>query len=335
MERNQNPHLRELAVMDGITPALRRDGSIPFDEWKKTGLEKLNALLGLPLEPCAPEFLIEKTEKMDGYTRVRFTFQSEEGYFVPCYFLIPDGEGKRPTAICLQGHSKGAHISLGEPKYPGDAESIAGGRDFAIRAMREGFCALVIEQRAFGECGGTEKGPQCHVPTMAALLTGRTMIGLRVWDVSRAIDMLEAHFAEYIDFERLICLGNSGGGTTTFYAGVLDERIRLAMPSCYVCTFRDSIAAMEHCVCNFIPGVSKWFDMGDIGGLMAPRPMVVVCGRDDPIFPLPGVKKTFALISGTYEAAGAAENCRLVIGNGEHRFYPDDAWPMAKEILGL
>ncbi len=31
--------------------------------------------------------------------------------------LLPDGVEKPPVIICLQGHSKGMHISLGRPKY--------------------------------------------------------------------------------------------------------------------------------------------------------------------------------------------------------------------------
>ena len=71
------------------------------------------------------------------------------------------------------------------------------------------------------------------------LLLGRTMIGERVWDVSRANDALGA-FPE-VDVDRVACMGNSGGGATTFYAACLEPRIRVAMPSCSVCTYRDSI----------------------------------------------------------------------------------------------
>ncbi|MDR1637737.1 MAG: hypothetical protein LBR93_10435, partial [Treponema sp.] len=33
--------------------------------------------------------------------------------------------------------------------------------------------------------------------------------------------------------------------------------------------------------------------MGDLAGLVAPRPLVVVSGREDPIFPQHGVQKAF------------------------------------------
>ena len=42
-------------------------------------------------------------------------------------------------------------------------------------------------------------------------LTGRTIIGERCWDVSRAIDVVEANFP-MIDMGRICVMGNSGGG---------------------------------------------------------------------------------------------------------------------------
>ena len=59
-------------------------------------------------------------------------------------------------------------------------------------------------------------------------------------------------------------MGNSGGGTATVYTAAIDERISIAVPSCAVCTYKHSIAAMRHCVCNFVPNIADYFDMGGI-----------------------------------------------------------------------
>jgi len=114
----------------------------------------------------------------------------------------------------------------------------------------------------------------------------------------------------------------------------MDERIHLAMPSCSVCTYDDSIMAMHHCPCNFVPHIRRYFDMGDLGGLIAPRNLIVVCGQEDRIFPLPGVRECFARIHSLYEAHENAGQCLLVEGAGGHRFYPDETWPLARPILG-
>lgn len=330
----KNPHQHNLELMRAIRPLMRYDGNEPFEAWQKRAVQKLNELLGLPFNKCDDSFTVEYTKEHEDFTETRFIFQSEEGYYVPCHLWVPSGAKKPlPVAICLQGHSKGMHISLGCPKYPGDEETIKGGdRDFAVRIIKEGYCALSIEQRNFGECGGSEKGPDCYNSSMAAVLIGRTTIGERVWDVQRAIDILEKYFPQ-VDNENIICMGNSGGGTTSFYAACLEPRIKYVMPSCAICTYEDSIAAMYHCSCNFIPNIRKYFDMGDLAGLIAPRYLVIVSGKNDRIFPLDGVQKTFEIVKSMYQAAGVPDNCVLVIGNEGHRFYADDAWPVMNAFV--
>lgn len=322
-----------------IKPAMAYEKGMNVQVWRQEAKKKLEELLGLPLGECHGHFRITGEKVCDGYTQYDFTFQSEPGYYVPCVLLAPDNaSGPLPVAICLQGHSTGMHISLGEAKYPGDQKTIDGGRDFAVRAVKEGFYAITMEQRYMGVCGSSENGaPACsgsvENAAMPSLLLGRTAIGERVWDVMRLIDVIEEELTPYIDSEKIILMGNSGGGTVTFYASCLDERIHLAMPSCAVCTYDDSIIAMNHCPCNYIPGIRRYFNMGDLGVLIAPRPFVLVCGEKDPIFPLEGVKKSFETIKSAYESMGKNGNCHLVIGNGGHQFYPDDAWPVAKELL--
>lgn len=323
----------------GIKPLMAYEKGMDVEKWRQGAKEKLEELLGLPLDKCSADFKVTGKAVFDEFTRYDFTYQSEPGYYVPCVMLVPvNARGPLPAAICLQGHSSGMHISLGEARFPGDQKTIAGGRDFAVRAVKEGFCAIVMEQRYMGQCGSSEKGaPACsggvENAAMGALLLGRTAIGERVWDVERLIDVIESELTEYIDAGKIILMGNSGGGTVTFYASCVDERIALSMPSCAVCTYDDSIMAMNHCPCNFIPHIRKYFNMGDVGVLIAPRPFVVVCGEKDPIFPLSGVKKSYEIIKTAYETLDKSDFCRLVIGNGGHQFYPDDAWPVAKELL--
>lgn len=318
-------------------PLMKFDGSEPLDVWQKKAKEKLVELLGLPTSKCDDMFEITETKKKEGYTQINFEFQSEEGYFVPCGLLVPDGITKPlPVVICLQGHSTGMQISLGECKFENDHKIIAGGRDFAVRAVKEGCCAIALDQRYMGAAGQTETGsPSClkDNTAMATLLLGRTAIGERAWDVCRLIDVIESKLTEYIDTDRIVLMGNSGGGTATFYTSCIEDRLYMSVPSCAVCTFEDSIMAMYHCPCNFIPGIRKYFDMGDLGCLIAPKKLVVVCGKEDVIFPVDGVKKSFDIIKSAYASIGKEDICHLVIGDGGHQFYPDEAWPIMHSML--
>jgi hypothetical protein len=128
-------------------------------------------------------------------------------------------------------------------------------------------------------------------------------------------------------------MGNSGGGTATFYTACLEHRFDGFMPSCALCTYRDSIIDLHHCTCNYIPRIAEYFDMGDLAILIAPKKLVVVCGKDDNIFPLEGVREEFEIIQKLYSAFGAEESCALVIGDEGHRFYADMAWPVMHRLL--
>ena len=334
--KNFLPLEHHVRISANAAPLLRWDGTAPIDAWRETCRQKLWELLGMDsFKPCEPIFEITEEGMMGENRHIHFTLQTEEGYFTHCDLLLPPVQsGPLPLCACLQGHSKGAHISLGIAKYPGDEEIIKGGdRDFAIRAVREGFAALAIEQRGFGLCGGTEYGPACERPAMTAILMGRTLVGERVWDIMRILDAIETHFADVITLEGSVLMGNSGGGTATFYTACLEHRFDGYMPSCAISTYRDSIITQHHCTCNYIPGVAKYFDMGDLAILIAPKKLVVVSGTHDEIFPIQGVHNMFAIMQNLYAASGSADNCALVVGAEGHRFYADDAWPVMHRLL--
>jgi hypothetical protein len=168
---------------------------------------------------------------------------------------------------------------------------------------------------------------------MTALLMGRTTIGERVWDVSRLIDVILDEFSDEIDTEKICCMGNSGGGTATVYVAALEDRITLAMPSCAMCTFKDSIGAMTHCACNYVPTISEYFDMNDLMSMAYPKYFIQVSGIEDPIFPLFGAELVFEKGKKVYEAFNKDDRCTLVKGSGGHRFYADDAWPIVHKYL--
>lgn len=314
-------------------PSMAYDGGDP-EVWKAKARAKLSDLLGMgKFQKVDPKLDIEYETQLEKAKEIRFTFQSEEGYRVPCHLLLPNGVENPPVMICLQGHSTGMHISLGRAKYEGDEESINGGdRDFCVRAVAEGFAAIALEQRTMGE-SRNEKSSGCANSTMTNLLMGRTTIGERVWDVSRLIDVLEESFADVVDTSCITLMGNSGGGTATGYTAALEDRLVLAMPSCAMCAFTESIGAMHHCVCNYVPRIAEYFDMGEIVGMAYPKYFVQVSGALDNGFLIKGSRKVYGDGKKIYDAAGLADRCVLVVGEEGHRFYADLAWPEVHRLL--
>ncbi len=317
-------NIKKLAAM--AKPSMRWDGTEPLEKWQERARAKLAELVGLDrMIPCEKKLEIEFDREEADFREIRFRYETEPGYFVPCHMLLPkDAALPLPTVICMQGHSKGMHISLGRTKYPG--EQVAGDRDFCIRAVKEGFCAIALEQRNFGECGGDEKGPKCIEPSMTNLLIGRTTIGERVWDVMRLVDLLLDDLSGYCRADEIYTLGNSGGGTASTYCGALETRLAGTVPSCAVSSFAASIGAMNHCACNYVPRILDYFDMSELLCMTAPRRLVVVNGAKDPIFPIKEATEMVEIGRKAYEAAGVPERIAHVVGEEGHRFYADIAW---------
>jgi predicted peptidase len=152
-----------------------------------------------------------------------------------------------------------------------------------------------------------------------ALMVGQTLIGWRVWDVMRTIDYIATR--PELDANRVGCMGISGGGTATLFASALEPRIRVAMVSGYLNTFRDSIGSLAHCVDNYVPGILNWAEMHDIAGLVAPRPLFIESGEKDNIFPIASSVESFKHVQAIYRVFGAGNRLEQEVFPDEHVFW--------------
>lgn len=323
-------------------PKLAFDENKDFVIQKEQIKNKLAELLGEMPERVELNPVTEYQKEEEKYTEYRIRFDVEKEVQAVCLLCIPKlGKEKYPLVICLQGHGKGMQVSMG--RTYGDDPADDGDRNIAIQALEHGFAALCLEQRGMGERRTIkvqhkedlihDNGEtRCDVTAMTAIMYGRTIIGERCWDISRAIDL--ALTFPQIDGEQIICTGNSGGGTATYYAACVDERIKVAMPSCAVCSFKESIQAMRHCPCNYIPNIATYMDMGDMAIAIAPRKLIVIAGKEDIGFLYPGVQEAYATIEKIYQAAGVPENCALVTGEEGHRYYKKAAWEAFDKMEG-
>ncbi|NQU44341.1 prolyl oligopeptidase family serine peptidase [bacterium] len=335
-----SPSVFHRHLMDETRQELSFENAFEGDlkKWQGRLRRKLRQLIGEM--PEARGDLNERSEWTQEHrlgTIEKIVFTSEPYADVPAYVCLPAG-GKPPYKfmICVQGHSTGMHNSIGvERDDEMKAFAVEGDRDFALGCMERGIGALCVEQRSFGlrreQVQEQVAKHGCHDATMHALMLGRTLLGERVFDIDRGIDYLERRGD--VDMKRVGVMGNSGGGTSSLFAAALLPRVQFGMPSCYFCTFRDSIMSIYHCMDNYVPGLLRYAEMSDCMGLFAPRPVVIVAGKEDPIFPIQAVRKAFRNLQKIYEAAGAPGNCKLVVGNEGHRFYAKEAWPKMLAFL--
>jgi len=206
------------------------------------------------------------------------------------------------------------------------------------------FITFVPEARGFGE---REKESEkvsnpreeeeyltsCRKSSFNSMLLGHPIIGRKVWDIMRAIDYLQTR--EEVDPAKIACLGLSMGGTITMYTTAVEERIKVAVISCYLNTFKDSIMAMEQCECNYLPEVLNYGEMYDICALIAPRPLLIESGKNDPIFPFYASEFAFNKVKKVYKSLGEEDKLAWDVFEGEHRFSGKMAFDWLKRWLGI
>ncbi len=332
--KNFSPMDYAIKRIENVEPSMRYDGTESFEVWQEKAYNKVYELLGLDkFEKCDLDIEIEYDKIVEDRREIRFTFQSEEGYYAIARMTFPKNISKPlPLYICLQGHSYGMHRAYGETKYEDEEKGLRAAH--ALRMAKENYCAVAIDQRGMGESGGTYPNAcdGCYRPSMYEIMLGRTTIGTRVWDVMRLIDAVTERFSEFADVSDIICMGSSGGGTATFYSACIDKRITMAVPGYAVSAFKKSMAVSWHCSCNYVPGIANYFDMGDLAGLIAPRKMMIVSGKVDPIFLVEGAEECFAIAKEMYKKLNAEENCKLLVTSEGHRFLPDEVWHVFDEF---
>ena len=298
--------------------------------WQKKTRRALNELLGFQSTPKVDPQprLLEKVDKAD-YTRQKILIRTTADTVMPVYILLAKRLPRPlPVVIALHGHGYGVKSIVGIQK-DGSERDVPEGyqKDFAIALCRRGFAVVAPEISCFGErktdfsyldkeLGQGAPNTCKHTAALASHLGG-SAIGLRVLDTKRLIDYLQSR--KDMDTSRLGMMGISGGGMITFFTTALDKRVKACVISGYFCTFRDSVLAMSHCQCNYIPGLSQFGEMSDIVGLIAPRPMLVEAGSLDPIFPIKSVKKSVQKARKVYKLFGAETHLETDYFEGKHQ----------------
>ena len=334
-------YTRKLYESAPLRLTFRAENRKQAEAWQKRLRAKITELVGgFPAERAPLHAQTLEVRDFPDYRREKFVFESRPGLFVLGYILTPHATAPPYAAmICVPGHGRGVVDIVGIDEQGHDRTGKPGYQhDFAIQVVEHGMAAVAIEPLSFGcrrDPITRKKGASvtaCEPNAGAALLLGATMIGWRVYDVMRTIDWIETR--RELDKHRVGCMGISGGGTVTTFSAALETRIRAAMVSGYLNTFRDSVMSLSHCIDNYVPGILNWAEMYDVAGLIAPRPLFVESGIKDDIFPIEASKASFARVEKVYEVMDAAPLAQQEVFNDVHSFYGVQGLPFLAKHLG-
>lgn len=338
-------HLAGLYAEERRAFAFRGETREEFDAWAAAARPVLRHLVGLDriAEDCAgfrPSASLGPAEDIGECLRSEGVLQAEPHFAVPFWFVQPKAPGPHPLALLPHGHAmagRGHDKAVGIARDEAEERRIeAEDRDVALQAARRGFAAVAPSSRGWPptcvhDATGRHGGLDCRGHTVHALLAGRTTVGERVWDMMRLLDWATAR--EDIDASRVLAMGNSAGGVTVLYSAACDERIGAAVASCSFCRFVGKSGFVHHCDCDLVPGILRFGEFHDVAGLIAPRHLLAVHGREDPLFPLEEVERSAVDLRRIFAAAGVPEHFGHEYGDGGHRFYEELMWPFVVEAL--
>ena len=306
-----------------------------FRSWQERFFSKLVELRGdvPPRVPMKPEVAKRVQEK--DHIRERIYFYSTEGVRVSSYMLIPndlkEGE-KRPGLLCLHGHTKD-----GKETIVGLSESYQENpyRGYALDMVRAGFVTITPDWWGWGEraesnfnMGSRDK---CNVKFMAAAMYGIPLLSLMILDGQTALDYLISR--PEVDGEKIGCLGNSFGGRMTMYMTVFDQRIKACAPSGCANLFRERSSKLSSCGAQFLPGLLKYGDVGEIFSLIAPRPCLHIIGKSDGLLFEEDVEEIRQKVQNAYDMLNASEKVEFFIHDGGHYFRGDVAVEWFRGVL--
>jgi len=288
--------------------------------YKALALDKLYAMF-----PACKEFRADmikkvKEEKYNGYTLVRGTAETLPGLVAPFYVYIPDAPKADAAMVFCCGHGNGAE----EYTVP-DEELVTEfyHKRFPIRAVKAGYTVVMSEFMAFGPMLKTEfkteyeYGTNCYADMTFLQECGLTLLGVRVHQT-----LMSIAYAKTLA-KQILLGGISGGGQVTTMTSALSRGLLGTCVMGYANSFKESVLAMHHCICNFVPGLLTIGEEPEILALSAPTPMLFTSGDVDEIFPVDAATACCEEVRARYARFGAVDVVEQAVFHGEHEVCPE------------
>lgn len=273
----------------------------------------------------------------DAYTRYRVTYQTLPGLpyasTIPAWMLVPKGStGPRPAIVCLhqtipQGKDEPAGVNASLPWYA-----------FADYYARRGYVTLAPDAIGYGErtqgCYGDTGFELSDAWPILQSRPDMTLLGLMLFDVTRAVDFLETR--SEVDGQRIGVIGHSLGGILVNGVLGLERRFKAGVASCGYGIFRhdgyfDRWAGSSSA---YLPRFYRYrikrtllpVDLLQVMALAAPTPHLVQTALLDSIWTPPAVATDSFVakeLKRVHQLYGSAPTFVSLQENGDHGWYPD------------
>ncbi len=310
--------------------AFRAETRAEFETWRRDLRAELRGLSGIDLMEswtCEPLVESDPPEDVGAYTRQRMLLQTTPDYRMPLYVLRPHGPGPFVPMLALHGHGNGMCDVVG---VAADDKAAARIRelnyDYAAAAAERGYIVFAPDKRGFGE--RRDERNVCGTLAISALLLGTSVIGMHTLDNMRLIDYIGTR--DDCREGSVGCIGLSGGGGGTMWLAAMDERVGAAVISGHLAVYENGEFG---CICNVVPHLLEVADRGEIGGLIAPRPLLVESASEDQCYSRERTLAAYEVTERVYEVAGVPDRIDIDLFEGHHEWSGRKAWDWLERWL--
>jgi cephalosporin-C deacetylase-like acetyl esterase len=254
------------------------------------------------------------TLRHEDYRIEKIVYESLPGFYIPANVYVPTTSGGPFPAVLMPV----GHYDSGK----------GGERETAVGLAKKGFVVLKYdpigqgeriqyydpEQKASKVGGSTDEHSHANGHTM---LIGDNVARYRIWDGMRGIDYLVSR--KDVDAKHIGCTGCSGGGTLTSYISVLDDRVKVAAPSCYITSWQALLdgPGPQDAEQSFPRFLAEGLNFGDYLEAFAPKPWLSLSTKED-FFPLEGARQTYEEAKRIFALYGAEDRVGWFVGPGGH-----------------
>jgi cephalosporin-C deacetylase-like acetyl esterase len=287
-----------------------------FVNWKKHYSEIITSAISSDIFARKEEMnaRIVSSYEFEDFKVENVIFESIPGYEVNAAIYLPIKPGKYPGVICPAGH--GAKVLR---SYQCPAQVFA----------RNGYIALSFDPPGFGE----KQYMNDHFMNGSVnYLTGIWLMTYFVADAICGINYLETR-ADIDVRSGFTVTGLSGGGLTSVFCAILDERIKFCVPVCCL-EKHEKLHLTElytSCPEQFGPGfISAGIDYVDYICLIAPENCMMISGKQDELYDYRTAEWIFEEARQIYQLAGCGENIRFFVDDAAGHDY---TVKMANEVV--
>ena len=307
--------------------------------WQQNFAAQLRNLLGPHQPPPEWETVVERHVELDDHRRDELILRAPGHPDLPVYLLTPKRAADRPWPAVLALHGHGAHGYDAVAGVGDSPEAERGIRevnyDYGRQLVRRGYVVAVPCFTPFGRrlddedaYGGDDA---CAVTFVRMQLLGRVLMAENLRDALWSFELLQRDVR--VDGSRIGCVGLSYGGRMAMVAAALEPRIRVAVVSGALNLMQERILHRYSCGAQVLPGLLRYGDVPEIGGLIAPRPVLWEIGNQDNLMVSEWIDPALERLRRPYQALQSADKLLVDRFEGGHRWSGVQAYPLLDQVL--